>query len=113
REPLEQLARAPANGRAVEPAEPTVEVEELAAGEIVVEVRVLGEEAEGAARPRVAGVHAADADPAPVGEEQADDQLDGGRLAGAVPAEEAEDLSPLDAEREPLEDRLSLGDEAE
>jgi hypothetical protein len=50
------------------------------------------------------GVEAGHPDPARVGDAQALDALDGGGLAGAVRAEDAEDLALLDAEGDTVDD---------
>ena len=81
-------------GRHVE--EPAVEVERLLGVEEAVEVRFLGQVADALVLAHVGGGLAEDEGLAVGREEQAEKELDGGGLAGAVGAEEAEDLAAID-----------------
>lgn len=95
-----------------------VQFEGLADGELGLEFTPLELDAENPGDPLVVGdrVEAGDADPAGVGDAQALDAFDGGRLAGAVGAEDAEDLALLDGEGEAVHDgpapvgRAQIGD---
>ena len=92
----------------VELEEPAVEVERLLGVEEAVQVRLLGQVADafvfldlGRRLPEDEGV-------AVGGEEQAEQQLDGGRLAGAVGAEQAEDFAAIDLHVEGAQGDLLL-----
>src|SRR5205823_5765318 len=93
-------------GRHVE--EPAVEVERLLGVEEAVEVGLLGQVADALVLLDVGGGLAEDEGLAVGGEEQAEEQLDGGGLAGAVGAEQAEDLAPVDFQVEGAEGDLFL-----
>jgi len=95
---------APATLRLPEAVQAGVEVEELGAGQVVVEVWVFGQEAETAARPGPGGILAEDADRAAVGRQEPERQLDRRRLARSVRPDEAEDLSGTHLEREIAQD---------
>src|SRR5439155_16647162 len=83
-----------------------VQVEELGRTQPVVEAEELGQVADLAARFAVAERPAEDAAAAAAGRGQAGEELDGGRLAGAVGAEEAEDLTAGDGEGQTVERHL-------
>ena len=78
-------------------------VEQLLGGQVVVEVRVLGQVADAAPDGDVADRPAEDLGVAAGRKHQLHQQLQRGRLAGAVGAEEAEDLAGLDLERQAIE----------
>ena len=87
--------------------QPAVEVERLLGVEELVEVRLLGQVADPLVLGDVGGRLVEDQRLALGGEEQAEQQLDRGRLARAVGAEQAEDLAPMDLQVERLQ-RLDL-----
>ena len=93
-------------GRHVE--EPAVEVERLLGVEEAVEVRLFRQIADALVLAHVGGRLAEDEGLAVGGEEQAEQELDGGGLAGAVGAEQAEDLAAVDFEVEGAEGVLLL-----
>src|SRR4029079_14628519 len=69
------------------------EIEQLLAGEVVVEVGALGQVAEAALGVEIRPRAAEEAHAASRREDQAHEHLDGGGLAGAVGSEEPEDLA--------------------
>ena len=92
----------------VEVEQPAVEVERLLGVEEAVEVRFLGQVADAFVLVDVGGGLAEDEGLAVGGEEQAEQQLDGGGLAGAVGAEQAEDFALVDLEVEGVQGGLLL-----
>ena len=88
--------------------EPAVEVERLLGVEEAVEVRFFGQIADAFVLAHVGGGLAEDEGLAVGGEEQAEQQLDGGGLAGAVGAEQAEDFAAVDLEVEGAQGDLLL-----
>ncbi len=110
RERVEQLLGALAAILLRHPEVPAVEVERLLQREEVVEVRLLGREAD--QRPGLAvvvdRVVAEDLDLPRGGGREAGGAVDQRRLAGAVRAEQAEELTLRDVERDALE-RLDAG----
>jgi hypothetical protein len=99
----DQVRGAPRRARGVsrrEAADFSVEMERLLAGEEFVEVGVLREEADFLAALDLAAVAPEDAGAAGAGGDEAEDDLHGGALAGAVGAQEAVNLAGLDIERE-------------
>jgi hypothetical protein len=85
-------------GREVE--QPAVEVERLLGGQVPVQVRLLGQVANALVLLHLGRRLAEDVGLAIGREEQAEEEFDGGGLAGAVGAEEAEDLAAVDFEVE-------------
>src|SRR5262249_28282205 len=80
--------------------EPAVEVERLLGVEEAVQVRLLGQVADALVLADVGGGLADEEGIALGGEEQAEQQLDRGGLAGAVGPEQAEDLAAADLDVE-------------
>src|SRR5882762_76956 len=101
---FEEILDAPASRGRVQPEQPRVKVEELLPGEVVVQVRVLGQEADAPSGPDLRGVLAKQADDARIRKDQAQRQLDRGGLAGAVGADGAEDLPLPDRQAETAQD---------
>ena len=110
-EPLEQLGGAGAGAGPAEVEQRAEEHEVLAAGEVLVDGRVLAGEADRLADALgvLDHVEAADAGVAGVGDEQGGQDADGGRLAGAVGAEHTEDGAASDGEVDALQ-RLRLAE---
>jgi hypothetical protein len=100
---VEQRLDPRAAPRARHPIELPVEIEELPALEVIVEVGILGQETDLALDLEVAERAAHEAGRPVRREVDAHEDLDGGRLAGAVGAEKAEDHPFLDGKGEPLE----------
>ena len=100
-EQIEHLADARLDGAVVHAVEAAVEAQELAGGELLVDERPVGDEAERRLRRlgRRRQVVAVDEDPAGGGLEQPGDHPDRRGLAGAVGAEEAVDLPRRHVER--------------
>ena len=91
------------------------QLEGLADGHPVGQLALLELDADEAAQALAvpAGIEAQDPDRAGVGRPQTGDRLDGGRLAGAVRSEDAEDLALLDGEGHAVDRRavaISLGE---
>ena len=84
------------------------EAEQLAGGEVVVKIGVLGKEADAAPRRRRPGGLAVDQDLAGVRGQQSHDAFDGGGLAGAVRPQEAVDLALFHVEVDAFQDRVFL-----
>ena len=95
---LEQFVGAAPARAAVEPEELAVVVERLGRVEEPVEVGLLGQVSDLALHRDVARVAAEDHQLAARLVQQAEDHLDGGRLARAVRPEQSEDLVPVDVE---------------
>ena len=91
-------------GAARDAAEAAGELEVLAAAEVGIEVRFLGDVAEAAleALEVAADVLAVEEDASAGGFEQAGEHLDGGAFAGAVGAEIAQDLAGADGEADAI-----------
>jgi hypothetical protein len=89
--------------------EGAVQLQRLADGELRLQLALLELRAEHTAGGLVLGdgVEAGDADPAGVGHTQPLDTLHGGGLAGAVGAEDAEDLAILDGEGDTVDGRAA------
>jgi hypothetical protein len=102
-EPQALGKRAPVQGTWTEGG---VQLQGLTDGELGLQFALLELGAEDAGHARVVGhgVEAGDPDPARVGDAQALDALDGGGLAGAVRAEDPEDLALLDGEGDAVDD---------
>ena len=83
--------------------QPAVEVERLLGVEEAVQVRLLGQVADPLVLGDVGGVAAEDQGLAAGGKEQPQEQLDRGRLARAVGAQQAEDLAAADLQVEGLQ----------
>jgi hypothetical protein len=93
------------DGGARRTCEPALDVEVLAHGQIGVGGRGLDEVADAREHIARAGPHppAEDDDLAAVGTDEAQQHADGGRLAGAVPAEEGVDLAGAHIQIEPVD----------
>src|SRR5213078_404381 len=104
---LDQLVGAPLAGPGRHAEQPAGEIAQLADGEVVVEVGRLGEKADLAPRPAAAERLAEQLRAAGGGADEAHQRADRGGLAGAVGADEAEDVAALDAERDAAQ-RLHL-----
>src|SRR5699024_10136301 len=102
-EPLRPLARRGACGGRVEPVEAREVVELLADLHLRVEAALLRHVADPAALRGVEGTAVAE-HLAAVGDEDPEDDAHRRRLAGAVGADESEDLTAVDGERDVVED---------
>lgn len=100
---IEELLDAGGEAWAGHAGEAAVVVEDFASGEEVGEIRVFREEAEAVAGGHGAGGVAEDGGGAAGGGGKAEEEFHGGAFAGAVGAEEAEDLAGLDREMEVFE----------
>jgi hypothetical protein len=87
-------------------------IDELAPGEVRIEVRMLGQIPQTRAGGGFVPGLAEDPDAAGIGAQQSEQAFQRRRLAGAVRPEKAVDLALLDAERDVSEHRLSLQPEA-
>ena len=97
--------------RLPEEEEVRVEGEELAGRQVIVEIGVLGQEAQPFPGPRREVRLPEDLHGPGVRKDEPEDALDGRRLAGPVRPEVAEDFALFDLEADALEDLLLLGDE--
>src|SRR6516165_8921285 len=96
---VEEGGNAVAELRGCEPAEAAVKRKEFGGGQPVVEAEVFGEEADLATDLDAREGLIEDLGLAGTGFDEAEHHLDGGALAGAIRAEEAEDFAAADLER--------------
>ena len=93
---FEQRVHALVLGGPGQPEERAVEADDFTGGHMLIEVGAFGQVGDLLLDVNIAGGLAEDTDGAGAGEDQAKQGLDGGRLPGAVGAEEAEDLALID-----------------
>src|SRR5690606_564694 len=106
-DPLDELAGTLFPRLARHPGQPTAEVEELERAKVLIDVRILREVPQPRHRRGPRALFAEELDAPLHRKDEAQDHLDGGRLSGAVRAEQAEDLASLDLESDAA-DRLDL-----
>ncbi len=101
----EQLAGPFTGGPAAQAQQTTEQHQVLGSGELLVQGGELPGERDGGAHPgRVADdVVAGDDGPPPAGRDQGREDVDAGRLAGAVRPEQTEDLAVVDGETQPVQ----------